>query len=471
MAQEQGFLAEGENVPSLPEIEASIGGQLVQRRTNISSLEPFRPVVLEMIKNSAEATAIHRRLRQSNGYTGSYGSVLRFLQSLRPSAPEAVVRIETAPGKQAQVDFGTVGKMLDPFRNVLRTLYCFVMTLSWSRHMFVRFVFDQRIPTWLECHRLAFNSFGGVPEEIVIDNLKAAVLNASLTDPVLSEPYRRFARHYEFLVHPCRPRTPEHKGKVESSVHYVKRNFVASEDMVDINEANRKVEIWAREEAGLRLHGTTQARPMQRFLETERAALKPIPTVSYDLELVVRATLHRDCHVQVNGSFYSAPFAFIGKIMDVYVHQHVVQIFDGVTLLTTHERANLKGQRMTRQEHYPPEKSIYMIRTRCWCESRALEIGPNCLEIVDRLLAERPLDRLRAVQGIVGLADKWPTKRVDAACARASHFGDPSYRRVKAILEAGADLEPVLEPLQMTTLSFSFARSAGDFFSEEEMSC
>jgi transposase len=471
MAQDQGFLIETEPLPSAMEVDAATAPLFVPRRSNVSSVEPHRLVVEAMLKSEAEAKAIHRCLRRSHGYTGSYGSILRFVRRIRPSVPDAVVRIETAPGQQAQVDFGTVGKMWDPARKRLRTAYCFVMTLSWSRHMYVRFVFDQRIPTWLECHRLAFEAFGGVPSEMVVDNLKAAVLVANLSDPVLSEPYTRFARHYGFLVHPCRPRTPQHKGKVESGVHYVKRNFIASEEIADIADANRKVAAWVSEEAGLRVHGTTFTRPMARFLETERDVLKPLPATPYDLEQVVRATLHRDCHVQAGDGFYSAPHAHIGQTLDVYIHHQIVQIFDGITLLTTHERATYKGQRITRQEHYPPEKAMYLIRTRSWCQERASRIGPKCREIVDYLLADRPLDRLRSVQGIVGLADKWATNRVEAACARALHFGDPSGRRVRAILLAGADLEPIEKAVQLKLISFTFARGAEDFFSKEEMTC
>lgn len=471
LARERGYLTETEPLPSLADIEAASAPLFTGRRSNVSSVEPYRAVVKEMLENHAEAKAILRRLRRNHGYTGSYSSVIRFIAQVRPRVPDAVIRIETAAGKQAQVDFGTVGKMWDPLRKCLRTAYCFVMTLSWSRHMYVRFVFDQRIPTWLECHRLGFDSFGGVPEEVVIDNLKAAVLQASLADPVLSEPYSRIARHYGFLIHPCRPRTPEHKGKVESGVHYVKRNFIASETISDIHEANAKVAIWVSEEAGLRVHGTTYARPMQRFLEVERAALNALPATPYDLEQVVRATLHRDCHVQARDGFYSAPCAYIGHVLDVYVHHHIVQIFDGTSLLTTHDRATYKGQRMTRMEHYPPEKTLYMTRTRSWCEDRAGRIGPFCRELVDRLLAERPLDRLRAVQGIVGLADKWPHSRIEAACERALYFGDPSCRRVKAILAAGADLAPIEKAVQLKLMSFTFARSAAEFFTPEEMSC
>jgi len=119
--------------------------------------------------------------------------------------------VETAPGQQAQVDFGYVGRSGDG-KGKLRKVWAFVMTLSWSRHLYVEFVFDQRMPTWLRCHEEAFRWFGGVPRRIVIDNLKAAVLKRELQDPVLSIPYRRLARHYGFIVSANRPRTPRHAG-------------------------------------------------------------------------------------------------------------------------------------------------------------------------------------------------------------------------------------------------------------------
>ena len=468
LARARGFLSESSALPSLADLETATTPLYAPRRSNLSSVEPYRAVVEDMLNKGVEGTAIHRCLCRNHDYKGSYGSILRFLRTLRPSCPDAVVRIETAAGKQAQVDFGTVGDMWDPVKKRHRTAYCFVMTLSWSRHMYVRFVFDQRMATWQECHRLAFEWFGGVPEEIVIDNLKAAVLQARLDDPVLSEPYSRLARHYGFLVHPCRPRMPQHKGKVESCVHYVKRNFIASEPIVDIHDANKKVASWVTEEAGLRVHGTTQARPMERFLATERSALKPLPATPFDLEEVVRATLHRDCHVNVRGAFYSAPYRLIGTILDVYVHHQIVQIFDGTTLIATHERAQ-KGERVTRSEHYPPEKALYMTRTRTWCQDQASRIGPRCREVVDGLLGSVPLDRLRAIQGIVGLADKYASSRVEAACARALHYGDASYRRIKAILAAGADMAPLEKVVQLKLVSFTFARSADEFFTQEEV--
>ncbi len=471
LARENGYLCASAQLPSPSEIEAAAAPTYVLRRTNISSLEPYRSVVEELVKSLKEGTAIHRRLCKNHGYTGSYSSVRRFIAQLRPPSTDAVVRIETAPGRQAQVDFGSIGKVRDPRTGVMRTAYCFVMVLSWSRHMFVRFVFNQRVATWLECHRLAFERFGGITQEVVVDNLKSAVIRASITDPLLSLPYSRFARHYGFLVHPCRPYAPEHKGKVESSVHYVKRNFVASEEFTDIDDANEKVQKWVAHEAGLRIHGTTRERPLARFMNTERASLSRLPLAPFDLEEVIPAKLHRDCHVQVRGCYYSAPFTQIGKTLDVFVYNTTIQIFDGVTLLTTHERSFTKGARTTRPEHYPPDKALYTTRSRSWCRERARQIGPHCLKVVDRLLRSGPLDRLRAIQGIVGLADKYSHVRVDAACQRADHYEDISYRCISAILDSGADQEPISKVVQLQLVNFEYARPASDFFAPEEMTC
>jgi len=456
----------------MPLLEEYAGGPFVvrQRSSNLSSVEPYRALVKAQLDIGAEAKAIFQRLRDSHGYTGGYSSVRRFVQHLRPRSPLVVVRVETAPGREAQVDFGAVGKMYDPVLKKLRPAYCFLMTLSWSRHQFARFVFDQKAPTWLECHRLAFEFFGGVVQEVVIDNLKSAVISTALGDPVLGQPYTRFARHYGFLVHPCRPRTPEHKGKVENGIHYVQRNFMASVDIEDINDANRKVMRWIHEIAGVRIHGTTQVAPLSRFVQTERAALLPLPHTPYDLECVVYAKAHRDCHVQVQGSYYSFPCEHAGKTLDVYVYPQVVQIYDGVTLLTTHERSHQKGERITREEHYPPDKCIYLLRNREWCLRKAGEIGPRCAEVVEALLGDRPLDKLRSVQGIMRLVDRYSPMQLEAACTRALCYGDASYRRIKSILAAGQERVPIEKAVQLTLTSYTFALPAEDFFVKDQLS-
>src|SRR2546427_7049357 len=196
---------------------------------------------MELRRQGVECRAILSRLREESGFKGSYMAVYRFVRSLEPDTPEAFVRVETAPGEEAQVDFGYAGLMFDPRDRQLRRAWAFVMTLSFSRHQYVEFVFNQEIGTWLRCHRNAFEWFNGVPRRIVIDNLKAAIVRAVLYDPVVQRAYRECAEHYGFLISPCRPRTPEHKGKVEQGgVHYVARNFLAGRSFHDYLEANDK---------------------------------------------------------------------------------------------------------------------------------------------------------------------------------------------------------------------------------------
>jgi transposase len=431
----------------------------------VSSVAPYQGVVEDLLERGVEAMTIFDRLRADHGYTGSYSSVLRFVATLRPKAPEVTVRVHTGPGEEAQVDFGSAGKFVDPSSGRLRVAYVFVMTLSYSRHQYAELVFDQRIPTWLALHRRAFTSFGGVPAKVVLDNLKAAVLQAALHDPVLSDAYRRFARHYDFLVSPARPRTPAHKGKVESGVHFVKRSFLAGQEFADLQVANGRLREWVRERAGTREHGTTREAPLALF-ETERQHLLPIPAMPFELTEIRLATVHRDCHVAIDGSYYSAPYMYVGRRLEVYLFERVVQLYAGLDLLATHVRGAAKGTWRTNPEHYPPEKAAYLEKTPRDCRELARTIGPSAFTVVDALLDDRPLDRLRSVQAILRLADSVGKPRLEAACRRALYFGEAvSYRRIKQVLNAALDQQPLPDtPVRPVQAAFAFARGPENFF-------
>ena len=313
-AAEQGLL-EGP-LPPLAELE-----QLVRRTLpelpppqNVSSVEPYRDMVKQLRKEGVEIAAICQRLRDRE-FKGSYSAVRRFVNNLETVAPEVFVRVECRPGEEVQVDFGYAGLLLDPEMGELRRAWAFVMTVSWSRHQYVEFVFDQKLPTWLLLHRHAFEWLGGVPERVVLDNLKAAVVKACFDDPLIQQAYRECAEHYGFLIAPCRPRTPRHKGKVEQGgVHYVKRNFVAGRAPTSITQANQDVRVWCNTTAGLRIHGTTRARQFDTFA-VERSILVPLPEVPPDPGTWLAVTMHRDCHVSFERALYSVPFALEGKAL------------------------------------------------------------------------------------------------------------------------------------------------------------
>jgi transposase len=398
-----------------------------------STVSPFREVVERLLSEGVEQAAILARLREGHGYTGSYSSIRRFVGHLSPKSPEVFVRVQTSPGEEAQVDFGSVKPLYDPIRHLKRPAYLFVMTLSFSRHQYAELVFDQRIPTWIACHRHAFEWFGGVPKRVVLDNLKAAVISASLDEPVLGEAYRRMAQHYGCLVSPNRPRTPEHKGKVESGVHYAERNFLAGQHFPDVEVANQRLRVWVIEVAGTRQHGTTGQAPLKLFLEREKAALLPLPAEPFSLVDIRQVKVHRPPeadHVTISGSFYSVPFKHVGEELQAQIGERTVELYSGVELVTTHPRAKERGEWQTRLEHYPPEKAAYLERTPERCREIARGIGPETAKVVDALLDERPLDRLRAAQRLLKLEEEFGSERLEVRLRRIGVLSTTAIRAI-----------------------------------------
>jgi transposase len=411
--------------------------------------------------------AIHARL-QERGYRGSYKAVWRFVRRLEPSEPEATVRVERTPGEEAQVDFGYAGAMLDPATGNLRRSWAFVMTLAWSRHQYVEFVFDQRVDTWLLCHRHAFEFFGGVPQRIVIDNLKAAILRASQDDPQVQQAYRECAEHYGFLIAPCRVRTPQHKGKVEQGgVHYVKRNFLGGREATLITQANREVRQWCLTTAGERVHGTTKQAPLARFQETEQARLRPLPPQPYDTGVWKLLKLHRDCHVVFEGAYYSAPFTHIGQSLRVRGNSQTVWIYTAdYHLIATHDRARQPGERHTHPDHLPPDKLPGWRLNRDGCLQEAYHIGPATLSVVQGLLDDPVVDRLGMAGRLLRLRQPFGDERLEAACERAQYFGDPVYRTVKRILSLELDRLPLPVEPPPTPPAQTFVRSMSDLLGQ-----
>jgi len=436
-------------LPALEELQA-LAEKTIARSAppqNSSSVEPYREVVSKLVKENVEVAAIKCRLEE-RGFSGSYSAVYRFVRSIDPRQPEAMVRVERKPGEEAQVDFGYAGRMRDPSTDKLRRTWAFVMTLSWSRHQYVEHVFDQKVATWLRLHRNAFSFFGGVPKRVVLDNLKAAILRATQDDPRVQQSYRECAEHYGFLIAPCRPRTPEHKGKVEQGgVHYVKRNFLGGREATTINQANQDVLVWCNTTAGLRIHGTTKEQPLARFQETEQACLRPLPETPYDMAEWKKLTLGRDCYVEFDKAYYSAPHRLITQKVWVSGGIQQVRIYTlDYKLVATHERAQRPGERQTQLDHLPPYKVPGLLLAPDVCQASAAEVGAATAQVVQTLLADPVLDRLATVGRLLKLRQKFGDQRLEAACQRALHFDDPRYQTIKRILAEGLENEAITPP-------------------------
>lgn len=459
------------SLPTLEQMHRQLDADLPGQAPAVTQFKaaPYRAVIEALREQEVEGKTIWQRLCEDHGYTGSYSSVYRYIRHLEPIDPNACVRIETPPGQEAQVDFGYAGRIFDPIAGRQRKAWVFVMTLSHSRHMFAKIVFDQTVPTWLRCHVEAFEAFGGAPGKLVVDNLKAAIVKAVLYDPVPQRSYRDLAEHYGVLISPCRPRTPEHKGKVESGVHYIKRNFLAGRQFRDIFEANEKLARWVDQTAGLRDHGTVRWQPLIRFQDIEQAQLVPLPPTAFDLGQWKQVRLHRDCHVIVDGAYYSAPHRLVGQKLWIRTNGREVVIYHDYRRVATHQWAP-PGKRQTLIDHYPPGKAKFLVATPEACRLRAKKIGPQTAAVVGRVLGDRPMDRLRTVQGILRLKDKYGPRRLEQACGRALAFGEMKLVTIKRILEKGLEAEPVVSSpaAEAVTRRPAFARVAGEIFLQLE---
>lgn len=436
-----------------------------------SKVEPYREIVEDMHKQNFSKRVIYERLKENHGFEGSYTGVIRFISRLEKANPQVYIRIEVEAGAQSQVDFGYGGLIYDSEEDRLRRAWIFVMVLSHSRHQFAQFVFDQGIDTWIDLHRRAFEWFGGVSREVIMDNLKAAITKASFYDPIVQRTYREFAEHYGFIISPCKVRTPEHKGKVEcGGVKYIKNNFLPGRQLKDIIKANVQLLAWCQEVAGKRIHGTTKQRPLEVFEGIEKHALLPLPKEPYEVVSWKECKLHPDCHVVFDGSYYSAPYKHVGESLWVKGTDKTVQIFLNYEQVAMHCRAKRKGEWQTNTAHLPPEKVAYLMHTPKWCYEKAKEIGESTKEFIERLLADKPLNRLRAAQGILRLADKYGKVRLEAACKRALAYDELYYSAVSRILEKGLDKEPfeIQMTLPYSKQSPKYVRSWSEFFSGKD---
>ncbi|MCA9319758.1 MAG: IS21 family transposase [Planctomycetes bacterium] len=442
-----------------------------------SSIDRWRSAIETKMKQGAGPTAIHDYLRvHDTDYDGSLSAVKRLVARIRgaqgPQATDVAIPVVTAPGEVAQVDFGYIGMRFDPSRGVARKAWVFVMTLGFSRLMFAEIVFEQSIDTWLDLHVQAFEYLDGVPRVIVPDNLKAAVIRAAFgvdEDPVINRSYRELARHYGFQIDPAPPHAPEKKGKVERSVLYVKGSHFKTSDEIEIEASRRELRKWLDEVANRRRHGTTGRIPFEIFYEEEHPVLIGLPKARWTKVTWKHATLHRDCHVQIDGAMYSAPWRFLKQKLWVRCTQNSVAIHHEEAHLWTHARV-ARGQRSTIETHLPDHRRDLRHRSQEHWMTRARRMGEEVESLAATIFSlDDVLLKLRQVQAVVTHLESFPIERAKNTALRALHYGNLEYREIKAILKKGLDLEPLpVTKSRRWAQGSLFARSPDDFSSSNQ---
>jgi Integrase core domain len=411
------------------------------RSLTYPEIDRLRSVIEPLIGQVTVAT-LFQRLRDEHGLGCGVTAFRQYVRLEFGSAPraEAVTlwRPPVVPGSEAQIDYGFLGSWLDPVTDRLRRVWAFVMVLACSRRMFVRPVLSMNSASWIQTHVDAFEFFGAVPARLVPDNLRTGVDRPDLYDPKINRGYAEMAEHYGCLVDPARAFKPKDKARVERPMPYIRDSFWRGRMFNSLDEMQAAATVWCRDVAGVRQHRSLErAAPVTIFETIEKPAMAPLPHHDFEVAVWSRPKVAPDCHIAVGGVLYSVPWRYLGVTVDARLSARRLEVFVDSTLIKTHVRIT-KG-RSTDMADYPPEKIAFFQRTPTWCRRQAAEYGPNVTAVVNELLDINVLHRLRAVQGILGLADKYCPQRLDAACAKALKVGDPSYRTIKGILTAGTE--------------------------------
>jgi transposase len=425
---------------------AGFGAPTGPLRSPQSAASPWLGWLLEQRERGLSVTRIHQDLQVECPAAAavSYDSVRRLLKKHGATKPVPFRRMESPPGFEAQVDFGTGAPVLGPDGRRRRT-HVLRVVLSHSRRGYSEAVFTQSTADFIQCLENAFEHFGGVPRTLVIDNLKAGVLKADWFDPELNPKLEDFCRHYGTVVLPTKPGTPRHKGKVERGVAYVQDNALKGRSFTSLAEQNEHLRQWEHGTADRRIHGTTRQQVLAHFDEEERKALLPLPATRFENFHEARRKVSRDGHVEVAKAFYSVPPEYLGREVWVRWNGRTVRVFnDRMRQIAIHAKHD-QGRYSTDATHLDPTKINGLERGISYLLGKARAIGPQAHAWAEAVVDARGIEGHRVVQGLLSLTTKHACAELERACETALANQCYRLRSLRQLIARQVDRQQPLE--------------------------
>jgi transposase len=420
------------DLPNMPGAEpVAVAGSSAGRASDCA---PWRAVIQAKLNLGLSAQRIHQDLVAEHGFAGSYYSVRRFVRSLEPTQELPFRRLECGPGEEAQVDFGSGAPLLLPEGKRHRT-HVFRIVLSHSRKAYSEVVTRQTTDNFIRCLENAFWHFGGVPQRLILDNLRAAVTKADWFDPEINPKVRSFAQHYGVVLLPTRPYTPRHKGKVERGIDYVQGNALKGRSFPSLDQQNHFLLDWELTVADTRLHGTTRQQVGTHFASVERAALQALPLARFPCFQEARRIVHRDGHVEIERAYYSVPPEYVARPVWARWDGRLVRIFNDrfeqIALHCRHEA----GRFSTQSQHIAGPKISGVERGAAWLLGQVRRLGPHSTRWAEAMLQTRGIEGVRVLQGLLNLAHRHPCAAIEQACDSALSHGAYRLRTLRALIE------------------------------------
>ena len=418
--------------------------QNLKRSGQVSQCEPFREIIKEKLEQELSAQRVYQDLVVDHGFEGSYYSVRRFVNRLGQSRPLPFRRMESAPGEQAQVDFGT-GAPIITTEGKRKKSHVFRITLSSSRKGYSEAVFRQTTENFIRALENSFWYFGGVPKTLVIDNLKAAVNKADWYDPELHPKIQSFCEHYGTVMLPTKPYTPRHKGKIERGIDYVKSNALKGRKFSSLAEENEHLLNWERRIADTRIHGTTRKQVGRVFEEVEKEHLLSLPPCRFSSFEEAKRSVHRDGHIEVARGYYSVPPEYVGREVWARWDGHLVRVFNfKMEQITLHVQGE-PGRFQTKPSHIDSRKMSNVEKGTVWLLQRASLIGSQTNQWAQALLKARGIEGVRPLVGLLDLAQRHPRDLIENACEIALSHDAFRLRTIRKLIKRGGSKQEQLE--------------------------
>ena len=468
VAQENGWLCKDASMPNEAEIIQFINEKDPSKG---NPLQKYDEDFKRWLSQGMDATVMLRLL--DGRLDCSISTLRRYLKEKFPRQQKPVMIRQTTPGNYMDVDFGEIGKFLDENHH-LKKVWIFSARLRHSRKAYREIVLNQKASTFFACHINAFESFAGVPHHVVPDNLKAAVTRSTIDNEEINKSYQQLAEHYGFLIDPCPPFTPEHKGGVERDIQYVKRSFLpyfkevyGKAGSLKIKDLKESLKIWERQVDDIHIIYGIGKTPLELFPE-EKMHLKPLNPLRWQITSWQRCTVRRDWRIMADNAYYSVPYRLIGKIVDVCITDEWVRIFHEFQEVALHPKAKEQWEYKRNTDHAPQIQEEVLQCTRHAVLLQAEKIGPYTKEICLKILSNPKVEKLKPVRCLLRLSLKYGENRLESACKRALEYNNLKYESVKNILKEELDLETKEQKIIPIASSYRFARNLDEYKSDSK---
>lgn len=358
-------------------------------------------------------------------------------------------------GEKCFIDYcGQTVPVIDARTGEIRQAQIFVAVLGASNYTYCEATWTQQLPDWIGSHVRAFEHIQGASELLIVDNLRSGVTRAHRYEPLVNETYAEMATHYGVAILPARPRRPRDKAKVEVGVQVVTRWILARlrhQTFFSLAELNAAIAV-LRERLNARAFRKLPGSRASLFETLDRPALKPLPTERYVFAEWKRARVHVDYHIEIAGHYYSVPYQWVGRQLEVRVTAHTIEAFHRGRRIASHVRSSVKGRHTTVAGHMPVAHREYAEWTPMRLIEWAKSAGPATAALIEHIMASRahPQQGFRSCLGIMRLGKPYGRERLEAACARARALGASSYRSIESILRQGLERQPLPERADST---------------------